>query len=68
MELPICKSCGRVLKINEKNICRDCQKEQELFCVKCKVALRHGRSRYCWDCLKKIKYNRDKQYRLKKQI
>lgn len=66
--LPACSLCGRMLKINEKNVCRECEREQELFCIRCEVNLRHGRSKYCFDCLQKIRYNKEKQYRLRKKV
>jgi hypothetical protein len=65
---PSCKNCGERLRKNEIEVCRYCKRKQELFCVKCGVNLRHGRSKYCWECLQEKEYNRDKQYRLKKQI
>jgi len=67
MELPTCKYCGRVLLRNEKEVCRDCKKEEELFCIKCKVNLRHGISKLCFDCLQEREYNRQKKQRYENQ-
>jgi rRNA maturation endonuclease Nob1 len=40
---------------------------KSFFCIKCKENFRNGRSKFCFDCLQEIKYERDKRYGLRRQ-
>lgn len=54
---PTCPICGKILKINNNQICSECKKQikyiREPSCKKCSKLLLFEEQEYCYDCSKK---------------
>ncbi len=54
---PTCPICGKILRINNNQICIECKKKityiQEPICKKCGKVLLFEEQEYCYDCCKK---------------